>query len=126
VLSVLFSGCTYYHVFPGALEPSRAQIAPQQRVVLWQRAVGVLLDQGYVPQVLNEQACFISAKHRDDVENDPLSQTLALVYISPEGALRVEVTGVGYFSSEKEFISAIGERQRMIFERIVNGSGGPP
>lgn len=125
-LSILFSGCTYYHVYPGALEPSRAQVAPERRVELWQRAVGVLLDQGYVPQVLNEPACFVSAKHRDDVENDPLAQTLASVYISPDGELRVEVTGVGYFSSEKEFISAIGARQRAIFEQIVNASGAPP
>jgi hypothetical protein len=114
----------YYHVYPGALEPSRAQVAPEERVALWERAVGVLLDQGYVPQVLNEQACLISAKHRDDIENDPLAQTLALVHISPDGAVRVEVTGVGYFSSEKAFVTAIGARQQLIFEQILNRTWG--
>lgn len=120
VLSILLSGCTYYHVHPGALEPSRGQIGPEERVATWQRAIGVLLDQGYVPQVLNERACFISAKHREDFENDPLAQTLALVYISPDGVVRVEVSGVGYFASEKEFLTAIGQKQHLIFQQIVN------
>ena len=124
VLAVLLSGCSYYHVHPGALEPSRAQIAPEERAALWRRAIGVLLDQGYVPQVLNEAASFISAKRREDFENDPLARTLVLVYISPDGAVRVEVSGVGYFASEKQFISAIGERQRAILDLILNRSGG--
>jgi hypothetical protein len=124
VLAVLLSGCSYYHVHPGALEPSRAQIAPEERAALWRRAIGVLLDQGYVPQVLNEAASFISAKRREDFENDPLARTLVLVYISPDGAVRVEVSGVGYFASEKQFISAIGERQRVILDLILNRSGG--
>jgi hypothetical protein len=124
VLAVLLSGCSYYHVHPGALEPSRAQIAPEERAALWRRAIGVLLDQGYVPQVLNEAGSFISAKRREDFENDPLARTLVLVYISPDGAVRVEVSGVGYFASEKQFISAIGERQRVILDLILNRSGG--
>ena len=124
VLAVLLSGCSYYHVHPGALEPSRAQIAPEERAALWRRAIGVLLDQGYVPQVLNEAASFINAKRREDFENDPLARTLVLVYISPDGAVRVEVSGVGYFASEKQFISAIGERQRVILDLMLNRSGG--
>ena len=124
VLSFLLSGCSYYHVHPGALEPSRAQIAPEERAALWRRAIGVLLDQGYVPEVLNEAGSFISAKRREDFENDPLARTLVLVYISPDGAVRVEVSGVGYFASEKQFISAIGERQRVILDLILNRSGG--
>jgi hypothetical protein len=123
-LSLLIAGCSYYHVNPGALEPSRAQIAPEERAALWRRAIGVLLDQGYVPQVLNEAASFISARRREDFENDPLAKTLALVYISPDGAVRVEVSGVGYFASEKQFLNAIGERQRVILDLILNRSGG--
>jgi hypothetical protein len=34
------------------------------------------------------------------------------------------VSGVGYFASEKQFISAIGERQRAILDLILNRSGG--
>lgn len=124
VLSSLFLGCSYYHVHPGALEPSRAQIPPEERATLWHRAIGILLDQGYVPQVLNESASFIRATRREDFENDPLAKTLVLVYISPEGAVRVEVSGVGYFASEKQFISAIGERQRVILNLILNRSEG--
>src|ERR1039457_3847703 len=119
VLSPLFSGCSYYHVHPGALEPSRAQVAPEERAALWRRAIRVLLDQGYVPQVLNEEASCISAIRREDFENDPLARTLVLVYISPDGAVRVELSGVGYFASEKQFISAIGERQRAILDLIL-------
>ena len=124
VLSPLFSGCSYYHVHPGALEPSRAQVAPEERAALWRSAIGALLDQGYVPDVLNEAASFISAKRREDFENDPLAKTLASVYISPDGAVRVEVSGVGYFASEKQFLNAIGERQRLILDLILNRSGG--
>jgi len=74
--------------------------------------------------VLNEAASFINAKRREDFENDPLARTLVLVYISPDGAVRVEVSGVGYFASEKQFISAIGERQRVILDLMLNRSGG--
>ena len=127
VLSSLLSGCaTYYHVHPGAIEPSRAQVAPEERAALWRRAIGVVLDQGYVPDVLNEAAAFISAKRREDFENDPLAKTLVLVYISPDGAVRVQVSGVGYFSSEKQFLSAIRERQQLILDLILNRSGGAP
>lgn len=74
--------------------------------------------------MLNEAASFINAKRREDFENDPLARTLVLVYISPDGAVRVEVSGVGYFASEKQFISAIGERQRVLLDLILNRSGG--
>ena len=124
VLTTFFCACTYYHVYPGALEPSRAQVTPDQRVEVWQEAVGVLLDQGYVPQVLNERACFISARHREDFENDPLAQTFALVHISPDGVVRVELTGVGYFSSQDAFITAIRERQHVIFDLIMKHAAG--
>jgi hypothetical protein len=123
VFASLLSGCSYYHVHPGALEPSRAQVDPDERSVLWRSAIGALLDQGYVPEVLNESASFISARRREDFENDPLAKTLALVYISPDGGVRVQMSGVGYFASEKQFLSAIGERQRAILDLILSRSG---
>lgn len=127
VSSLLLSGCaSYYHVHPGALEPNRARVAPEERSAVWRNAVGVLLDQGYVPQVLDEAAAFISARRREDFENDPLAKTVVLVYISTDGALRVEVSGVGLFSSEKQFLDAIGERQRLIADLILSRSGGAP
>jgi hypothetical protein len=124
-LSFVLSGCvSLYYVHPGALEPSRAQIAPEERIALWRRAVGVLLDQGYVPQVLNESTFFISAKRREDFDNDPLAKTMVTLFISPEGAVRVELTGVGLYTSEKEFLREVGERQRKILDLLLNRRGG--
>lgn len=125
LLSSLLSGCaSYYYVHPGRLEPSRAQIAPDERTALWRRAIGVLLDQGYAPQVLNEAALFISARRREDFDNDALAKTMVSVYISAEGAVRVEMSGVGLFTSEKQFLAAVGERQQLILNLILNRAGG--
>jgi hypothetical protein len=116
----LLCGCTsFYQVRPGTLEPGRAVIAPEERATVWRRAVGVLLDQGYVPQVLNEDAGFINAKRREDIADDAFSGTVALVYISPEGGVRVEVAGGGIFHSESQFISAVGQRQQLLLTLIL-------
>jgi hypothetical protein len=118
--SVLLCGCTsFYRVRPGTLEPGRATIPPDQRAAVWQRAVGVLLDQGYVPQVLNADAGFISAKRREDIANDAFAGTIALVYISPEGGVRVEVSGGGIFHSEDQFLDAVNQRQKLLLTLIV-------
>jgi hypothetical protein len=118
--SVLLCGCTsFYRVRPGTLEPGRAAIPPDQRAAVWQRAVGVLLDQGYVPQVLNAEAGYISAKRREDIANDAFAGTIVLVYISPEGGLRVEVSGGGVFHSEDQFLDAIRQRQALLLTLIV-------
>jgi hypothetical protein len=104
--SVLLCGCTsFYRVRPGALEPGRAAIP--------------LLDQGYVPQVLNADAGFISAKRREDIANDAFAGTIALVYISPEGGVRVEVSGGGIFHSEDQFLDAVNQRQKLLLTLIV-------
>jgi hypothetical protein len=124
LVPVLVSGCaSYYYVRPGTLEPNRAQVSQDQRSAVWHRAVGALLDQGYVPQVLNEAASFISAKRREDLADDALAGTFAVVWISPEGSLRVEVTGAGFFHSEQQLINAVGERQRALLNEILNPSG---
>jgi hypothetical protein len=123
----LLAGCTsYYLVRPGTLEPGRATIAPDQRAAIWRRAVGVLLDQGYVPQVLNEDAGFINAKRREDIADDAFSGTIALVYISPEGSVRVEVSGAGLFHSENQFLAAVGQRQQMLLNLILGRGGEDP
>lgn len=123
-LFLVLSGCvSLYYVHPGALEPSRTQISPEERTALWRRAVGVLLDQGYVPQVVNESTMFISAKRREDFDNDPLAKTLVTLFISPDGAVRVELTGVGLYTSEKEFLREVGERQRKILDLLLNRRG---
>jgi hypothetical protein len=120
---LLLCGCTsYYLVRPGTLEPGRAVVAPDQRAAVWRRAVGVLLDQGYVPQVLNADAGYINAKRREDIADDALSGTIALVYISAEGNVRVEVSGGGLFHSEEQFIAAVGQRQQALLAQILGRS----
>lgn len=120
VLAVLLSGCTQlYSVRPGELKPALATVAPEQRLAVWRRAVTILLDQGYVPQVLNESAGFISARRREDIANDALAGTMALVVVSPEGALRIELSGSGFFNSEQQFLSAIGERQSLLLSLML-------
>jgi hypothetical protein len=118
--AMLLAGCVQtYYTRPGALRPSLATIAPAERASVWQHAVIALLDQGYVPQVLNEAAGYISARRREDLADDALTGTMATVVISPEGTLRVEVSGVGAFSSEQAFFNAVGARQDQIMQAIA-------
>jgi hypothetical protein len=116
------TGCVQtYYTRPGALQPAMASIAPSERAAVWQRAVPALLDQGYLPQVLNEGAGYISAKRREDLNDDALTGTLATVAISPDGVVRVELSGVGVFSSEQAFFAAVGARQGQIMQAIMKG-----
>ncbi len=119
-LPVLLTGCTQlYSVRPGNLTPALIASAPEQRVAVWQHAVTVLLDQGYVPQVLNEAAGFISAKRREDLADDALAGTITLVSISPQGEVRVEVSGAGLFHSEQDFLKTISDRQNLLAHLIA-------
>src|SRR5271170_6145752 len=87
----LLGGCVRtYYTRPGTLKPSMAAVAPAERTAVWQHAVSALLDQGYVPQVVNEAAGYISARRRDDLVEDALIGTMTTVVISPEGTVRVE------------------------------------
>jgi hypothetical protein len=116
------TGCVQtYYTRPGTLQPATATIPPSERALVWQRAVPALLDQGYVPSVLNEGAGYISAKRREDLNDDALTGTMATVAISPEGLVRVELSGVGTFSSEQAFFTAVGQRQNQIMAAIMKG-----
>jgi len=86
---------------------------------MWHRAIDVLLDEGYVPQVLNEAACFISAKQRDDVDVGALAGTAALVTISPEGRLRLEVGGAGVYNSASELKRDIAALEDKLIQEIA-------
>ena len=85
----------------------------------------MLLDQGYVPQVLNEGAGFISARRREDIADDAFARTIALVSVSAEGLVRMEVSGAGLFSSEQQFIAAIRDRQETLLDLILGRSKAP-
>lgn len=120
-LPALLTGCaTWYHAHPGALGASTVAVSPDERQILWQRAIVVLLDQGYVPQVLNERASFISAKRREDIADDAFAGTIALFSVSSEGLVRMEVSGAGLFRSEAQFIAAIRERQESLLNQILS------
>jgi hypothetical protein len=118
VLLIPLMGCVY-HARPGDLAVSRATIPLSERNVAWQHAITALLDNGYVPQVLNEAAGYIGARRRDDLDNGPLVGSLATVVFTPEGVVRVEVSGVGIGTSEKAFLDAIATRQNDIMAGIL-------
>ena len=120
LLTTVLSGCSmWYRVRPGQSRPATAGVAPEQRAAIWQRAVTVLLDEGYIPALLNESTCFISAHRRVDLVDDALAGTLVLIAISPEGNLRVEVGGSGIFASEQELLHAVSELQSHLLNLIV-------
>jgi hypothetical protein len=124
-MTTLVGGCVRaYYTRPGTLKPSMATVAPTERAAVWQHAVSALLDQGYVPQVLNEAAGYISARRRDDLADDALIGTMATVMVSADGPVRVEVSGTGIYSSEQDFLQAVTERQSQIMQAVL--AGRPP
>ncbi|HEY1552119.1 MAG TPA: hypothetical protein VGG28_30035 [Kofleriaceae bacterium] len=123
--SVLLAGCTQY-MRPGDLTPLNAQVATDQRTVVWQRAIDVLLDEGYVPQVLDSTACYISAKQRDDVEIGSLTNTTVIVMVSPEGRLRLSVSGAGVYASSGGLLDDIKAVQKRLMDEIVKRAGATP
>jgi hypothetical protein len=118
------SGCTttYYRVHPGSASPATTTIAPDRRIALWEHAVGAILDQGYVPQVLNKDACYISARRREDISDDAFAGTIVIFSVSPEGKVRLELSGGGLFDSEEKFFSEIARRQTQILKAIMDGA----
>jgi hypothetical protein len=96
-------------------------VPPEQRTMVWQHAIAVLLDEGYVPQVLNEAACFVSAKQRDDLVASSTGTTGAtvVVTVSPEGIVRVQVSGNGIYHSVDELAADITQRQQALLPAIL-------
>jgi hypothetical protein len=127
LLAVLaFSACATPQLLrPGDLAPVTSRVPADQRTAVWQRAIGVLLDEGYVPQVLNEAACYISAKQRDDVTVGSVAGTMTIVTVSPEGVLRVQVSGAGVYNSATELARDLDAIQHRLLQKM-SSSGGPP
>jgi hypothetical protein len=122
LLAFLFlSGCAdVFTSRPGTTLPAMATIPVADRDVVWERAIPVLLDEGYVPLVVNQQAGYISAKRREDFNDDTLVGTMATVVVTTSGVVRLEVSGVGYFHSAEEFQAAVKTRQQRLLSRILN------
>jgi hypothetical protein len=97
-----------------------ASIPVDQRVAVWHRAIGVLLDEGYVPDVLNEAACYISAKMRADIVAGSLAGTMAIVSIPPDGTLRLQVSGAGLYTSQDELTRDVATVQNRLLAEILN------
>jgi hypothetical protein len=125
-VSCLLAACATPQAFrPGDLPPLVSRIAPDQRVATWNRAITVLLDEGYVPQVLNQEAAYISAKQRDDASNDELAGTMVIVTISPEGAVRVEIAGVGVYHDESQLAHDLQQVQARLTAEITGSAPRP-
>ncbi len=115
------SGCYSIQIArPGTLPVATAVVPPDQRLATWNRAISALVDAGFIPQVFNETACYESAKRRDDLGDDILSGAQAIVQVTPEGLVRVQVSGLGSFSSQEALNLEITRRQLDILQRIVH------
>ena len=115
-----------YLVRPGETPVAFGHTPSEQRLMTWQRAVYALLEQGYVPDLLNESAGYISAKRREDLQADALTGTVAVVVVAPDGTVRVQVSGVGLFTSEDDAKKQIGERQTLLLAAILGPSAPAP
>jgi hypothetical protein len=125
VVALAACGASPQMLRPGDLAPLASQVPVEQRVAVWQRAIGVLLDEGYVPQVLNEAACYISAKQRDDVTVGAIAGTMTIVTVSPEGVLRVQVSGAGVYNSQAELARDLDAIQHRLVQEISSPGGAP-
>jgi hypothetical protein len=121
--AALATGCNQF-LRPGDLPALTAQTSGD-RVRTWQRSIDVLLDEGYVPDVLNEAAGYISAKQRDDVQIGKLSGTSVIVTVSPEGRLRVEVSGHGTYASSSGLVDDLNAVQKDLLAKIMAAAQAP-
>jgi hypothetical protein len=121
---VVLSGCAYY-VRPGEIQPAAAVVSPEQRVATWNRALTVLLAAGWVPQVLDEKACFIGARRRDDDDFENLAGAYISVQIDPAGQLRLQIAGRGTFRSQEALETTVRSFQDQLLAGIV-GAGAAP
>jgi hypothetical protein len=121
------AGCYMrYQARPGTIAPSTASVRPDQRVATWNKAITVLLADGWVPQVLNEGSCYVGARRRDDLENDILSGALASVQVDPAGTVIVQVSGAGMFRSQTELDATVKAAQDQILASILGAPAPPP
>jgi hypothetical protein len=74
----------------------------------------------------NETAGFIKEKRREDIADDALANTIALVAISPDDRVRIEVSGSGLLSFEVDFVKTISARQALFAQLILNPSQPVP
>jgi hypothetical protein len=104
---------------PGSLKPATGTISEDRRLV-WQRALTVLLDAGYMPELLNEGACFIKARQRQDLVPDATNRATAVVTIGIDGVLRVEVSGAGYYANAGDLAAELDRRQNALLHGILD------
>lgn len=128
LVSCLFTACASPQALrPGDLPPIVSRVSPEQRVATWNRAIGVLLDEGYVPEVLNQDGGYISAKRRDDgSDTDELAGTFSIVMIAPDGVVRVEIAGGGVYSDVNKLAHDLRAIQERLAAKIAQPAPLPP
>lgn len=126
-IAVSLAGCyTPYLVKPGRVAPATASVAPAEVTAVWRRAVTVLRAEGYVPQVLSQEAGYVSGR-RDDYLNDagqPIGE-MAVVTVSPEGSVEVELTGAGWKPASEDITTRMSKRQADLLRRILAPPASP-
>src|ERR1700759_5039475 len=94
------TGCVEpYYARPGVLPPVTTYVPPELRLTVWKHAISVLLGEGFVPYALNDQASYIAARYRDDGRIGELVGSTAIVVITPDNNLHVDIAGHGVYAS---------------------------
>jgi hypothetical protein len=123
LLLALLPACYRFTVLrPGGLRPATAQLPPDLRDEVWNRAIGILLDEGFVPELLNESACFIRAKQRSDLVADQTALQTAVLTIGRSGLVRVDVWGAGDYSligGDRDLAEDLAREQDHLLHRFI-------
>jgi hypothetical protein len=121
------AGCyAQYVVRPGTIPPEVTQVAPADRVATWNKGIQVFLEEGYVPQVVNEAACVVTGKRRDDLVADALAGSMAILTVSPEGRVRIEVSGAGLYASQDQLVTDVKAEQKRLIDRLTGNAPPAP
>jgi len=72
-----------------------------------------------VPELLNETACFIRARQREDLVPDATNRTSAVVTVGTDGLLRVEVAGAGFYSNADALATDLAQKQGALMHGIL-------
>ena len=114
VFALAGAGCaTTSTVPPSAHRAAMASVPPAQRLEVWRRAIAVLLDDGYIPELLDEPAAFIRARRLDNTN-------VATFLVAPDGVARLELSGVVTTSFFDDPIVELGKRQTALLKSIVD------
>jgi len=120
------TGCVApYYARPGTLPPVTTYVAPELRLTVWRHAISVLLGEGFVPYAVNDQASYIAARYRDDGGIGELIGSTAIVVITPDNNLHVDIAGHGIYGSSTELVRDLAIVQNRLTREILAVPGMP-